>query len=162
MAPSARVDSAAAQVFLPQGLTEIPAPHQSLYLSTGNEMSVRGLLWVERADLLADVSSWILAEQAFAAGTLVCEAGLSQPGDTSLRREAHVLYDGRVYYSTSLRHADLATSTQLLRKCRGWRILGVVLEEGVDPSSFNFTRGLLLCDALGLDTVVTAPFTTIS
>lgn len=81
--------------------------------------------------------------------------------DPFLQHEHHIVFDNRVFYDLQLRGVDAPVVTKLLRKSRGWRILGVIVDD-VARSTFDHTRGHFLCNAFDMDTLITVPFKTAS
>jgi hypothetical protein len=150
-----------AQAFIPSTLSKETPPSRSPGLHGDEQRRSRGLLWIERQDVLPQVADWIVDQWRHAEGRLICEAGSARPDDRFLQREHHTVFDDRVFYELQLRSADAPMITKFLRKSRGWRILGVIVD-GVARSTFDHTRGHFLCDALDMDTLITVPFETAS
>jgi hypothetical protein len=152
--------NAAAQLFIPSTLSEAPPPSQSLGLHGDEQRRSHGHLWIERQDVLPQAADWIADEWRHSGGQLVCEAGLAQAGDPFLQREHHIIFDDHIFYNLQLRSADTPMITKFLRKSRGWRILGVIVN--ATEATFDFTRGHFLCDAFEMDALITVPFDTAS
>lgn len=150
-----------AQIFMPSSLSEGTLPSQSLGLHGDEQRRSQGLLWIERQDILPQVADWIVDQWKHTGGRLICEAGSAQPADPFLQREHHIVFDDRVFYDLQLRSVDSPMITKFLRKSRGWRILGVIVDD-MARSTFDYTRGSFLCDALDADTLIVVPFETAS
>lgn len=158
----AQVAMASARLLLPETIEpDQVAPDQSL--RSARKQPIPGPGWVLRPDLFEEAAEWLLANSGKARRILICEDDLSSVSDPHLRNKPWLEFGGRVFYAAPLQQGDAEQLAQTMRwGRRSRRFLGVVIDADTVPSSFDFSRGLFLCDILDCDSLAAVPFQTAS
>jgi hypothetical protein len=156
--PLAQPATKLARIFLPSAANaEAIRPDDALWSVLGAAVPNKG--WVRKPDLYQEAADWLLTEYQNEPGKLVlCEAGMAKLGDAHLNDKPYVAFRDRPYYLLPIDGADPSFLAKVMSWGRMWqRFLGVVVETSPTAPSFEFSRGLFLCDGLDGDSLIVTP-----